>query len=92
MDGYMTDVQWDGATLRVHGKNKAARVALAGEDHGSDVVVTRDQIADVGYRKAGAMVNGRVDVRTVDGKRYQLHFRKKQAAGFEQLARDLGAI
>lgn len=88
----MTEVQWDGVTLRAHGKNKAARVALAGEDHEQDVIVTRDWIASVGYRKAGRMTNGRVDVRTVDGKRYQLHFRRKQREGFEALARDLGAL
>lgn len=87
----MTDVQWDGATLRVHGKNKAARIALAGEDHDQDVEVARDEIASVGFRNASMLVNGRVDVRTLDGKRYQLHFRRKNRDAFAQLAQDLGA-
>ncbi len=85
----MTEVAWDGQTLRVHGKNKPARVALSGEDHGADVVVTREEIASVDLKDAGMMSNGNLRVRTTSGKTYQLHFRKKQADGFHALAAEL---
>jgi hypothetical protein len=93
MDGYMIDVQCDAQTLRVRGKNKPARVALAGEAHGDgDVVILRDQIASVKFKRASMMVNGNLIVTTTGGDRYQLHFRKKQSADFEALARELGAL
>lgn len=91
MDGYMIDVQWDGTTLTVHGKNKASRIALAGEDHARDVVLTRDQMAKVTYKPASMVVNGNLIIETTLGKRHQLHFRRKQRAGFEALARELEA-
>ena len=92
MDGYMIDVQCDEQTLRVHGKNRAARVALAGEGHGDgDVVIPRSSIASVKFKGASMLVNGNLIVTTSDGRRFQLHFRKKQGADFEALARTLGA-
>jgi hypothetical protein len=92
VDGYMIDVQWDGQTLRVKGKNKAARIALAGENHEQDIVVSRDEIASVKFRDANTLANGNLDVRTEAGQRYQLHFRKKQRDDFRALAQELGAI
>ena len=93
MDGYMIDVQWDGTTLRVHPKNKAAAIALSGEDHkAGDVVLTREQIATATYKPASRLVNGNLDVTSTSGKRHQLHFRRKHADGFDALARDLGAL
>jgi hypothetical protein len=89
--GYMIDVQWDGETLRVHGKNKAARVALAGEDHATDVVVPREEIVEVKFRDASALVNGQLTVSAADGRKYRLHFRRKQRNGFRELGRALGA-
>lgn len=86
IQGYMIDVDWDGETLRVHGKNKAARVALAGADHDSDVVVPRAAIADVTLKDASMMGNGNLRVTTADGTKYQLHFRRKQAEDFRALA------
>ena len=93
MDGYMIDVQCDADTLRVHGKNKAARIALAGAAHGDgDVVIARSSIADVMFKGASVMTNGNLIVTTIDGHKYQMHFRKKQMAGFQTLAKDLGAV
>jgi hypothetical protein len=86
----MTDVSWDGSTLRVHGKNKAARVALAGQDHATDVVIPRDRITAVTIKDANMLVNGNLRV-TADGKTYQLHFRRKQAEDFRALAESLQA-
>ena len=89
MDGYMTTVEFDGQTLTAHGKNKAARIALAGEDHASDVVIPRQAIASVDFRAANPLVNGRVTVRTSDGRKVILHFRRKQQADFERLVERL---
>lgn len=90
IQGYMIDVDYDGTVLRVHGKNKPARVALAGEAHGDgDVVVPRERIASVDLKDASMMVNGNLRITTVDGRKYQLHFRKKQAEGFRALADQL---
>jgi hypothetical protein len=91
IEGYMTEVDFDGQTLRVHGKNKPARIALAGEDHDQDVVLTREQIQRVELKDASRMVNGNLRVHTTGGKTYQLHFRRKQAEGFRALAEALGA-
>jgi len=86
IQGYMIDVDFDGQVLRVHGKNKAARIALAGEDHGHDVAVPKAAIADVTLKDASMLTNGNLKVTTTDGKRYQLHFRRKQAGDFRSLA------
>jgi hypothetical protein len=86
IQGYMIDVDYDGATLRVRGKNKPARVALAGEDHDQEVVIPRERIADVSLKDAGRMTNGNLKVSTTDGRRYQLHFVRKHAEDFRQLA------
>ena len=88
-DGYMIEAEYDGATLRVRGKNKPARIALAGQDHEGDVVIPADQIAEVTLKDASVMVNGNLRVSTVAGKTYQLHFRKKQAKDFRALADQL---
>jgi hypothetical protein len=92
VDGYMIDVNYDGQTLTVRGKNKAARVALAGADHGEgDVVIPRHEIASATLKDASMLVNGNLVVHTAGGRKYQLHFRRKQQADFEQLAQQLGA-
>jgi len=91
----MTEVEYEEDVLTVRGKNKAARIALAGPDHGSgDVVVSRADIASAKFvptRLAGS-VNGNLIITTTQGERYQLHFRKKQQSDFENLARTLGAV
>ncbi len=106
MDGYMIDVQCDEQTLRVHPKNKAARGALTGWDvtlvtdddknhvqtraGATDVEIPRSDIASVTFKNANPLVNGNLTVTTTDGKKYILHFRRKQRADFERLAHELG--
>jgi len=93
MDGYMIDVQCDDEILRIRGKNKAARIALAGEAHGDgDVVIARSTIADVMFKGASMLVNGNLIVTTIEGRKYQMHFRKKQQADFKDLAEQLGVV
>ena len=57
-----------------------------------DVVIPRSAIADVMFKGASMMVNGNLIVTTVDGHKYQLHFRRKQQAGFRELAQQLGVV
>jgi hypothetical protein len=88
----MVEVDWDGTWLKIHGTNKLARVALAGEDHATDpIIIAAGQIAQVVYNapKMFGATNGQLDVHTVAGKRYKLHFRKKSTNEFEWLAKDL---
>lgn len=93
IQGYGIDVDYDGQTLRVHGRNKAARIALAGIDHDEgDVVVPLEQVAAVDFKDASMLVNGNLKVTTTAGATYQLHFRRKQADEFRELAGRLHAV
>jgi hypothetical protein len=87
MDGYMIEVDFDGATLRVHPKNKAAAVALLGAERNSgDLTLARLEIAGVDLKPAKTLSNGCLTVRIHDGRRYQLHTLKKHQADFAALA------
>ena len=57
-----------------------------------DVEVLRSDIARATFKKATALSNGNLTVTTSGGAKYQMHFRKKQMPGFEDLARSLGAV
>ena len=90
--GYMVDVEWDGEELVATGTTKAARMALRGQQHGDGPVrIARDAMASVTIKDASALVNGRITVRTAAGQEYKLHFRRKQAPEFRELAAALGA-
>jgi len=90
MDGYRIDVECDEQSLRVRAKNNAARVALTGEAHGDGaVVIPRSMIADAKFKAASMFVTGKLSVRTTDGHKYRMHFRKKQQGDFERLTREL---
>ena len=85
--GYMIEVTLDDEALRVEGTTKPARIALRGEDHGSGpLVIPRAQIASVEHKRANALVNGAVTVKTTEGSQYVLHFRKKSQDEFAALA------
>lgn len=98
--GYMNEVEWDGATLTARGTNKTSHLTLRGtdkvtmpDDYAGPVRLRRDEIATVTLKKATLLVNGRVTVKTTDGREYRLHFRKgKQEAPFAELAAALGAV
>ena len=94
MDGYMIDVDGNAERLIVRGKNKPARIALAGKGQGDgDVTILRSALTGVDYKPTRMMgaVNGNLTISTTDGRKYQLHFLKKHQAGFERLAQDLSA-
>lgn len=93
IQGHMIEVDWDGHALRARGTNKAAHVALRGQNHAAgDVVLPREAIASVTFKGANPLVNGNLTVTATDGQKYQLHFRRKHASQFEALARDLRAL
>lgn len=84
--GYMLEVTLANDTLTMHGTNGASRVALAGQDHGTDPVVPLAEVESTEWRPASALVNGRLTVHTRGGQRYVLHFRRKQQPDMERLA------
>lgn len=90
--GYMIDAEWDGTTLAVTGTTKAAQVALRGQQRNDGpLLVDRAEMALVTFKEASALTNGKLIVQTRSGAKHQLHFRKKQAAEFRELADQLGA-
>lgn len=56
-----------------------------------DVTLPRADIASATFKGANMLTNGNLTLTAADGARYQLHFRRKQQAGFETLATALGA-
>lgn len=92
LNGYMVRVSFDGDVLTAEGTNKAAQVALRGQDRlEGPVVVPVAQVERVEHKAANPMANGRVTVHTTDGRKYVLHFRRKDREAFAQLAVALGA-
>lgn len=78
---------WD-VTLATSDDGRYHVQTKAGE---TDIAVPRASIAGVTFKGASMLVNGNLVVTTIEGQKYQLHFRKKQNADFEALARELGA-
>ena len=56
---------------------------------GSAVAIQYADIASVDFKDAGLLTNGCLDVRTHDGRRYQLHFLRKHREAFRRLASEL---
>lgn len=98
ISGYMIEVELTDDALRVQGTNKASHMALVkaeeladrvvhkSEDWKQPVVIPRSEIAAVELKAANALVNGKVTVTTVDGRKVQLHFRRKSNGDFAALA------
>jgi len=87
--GYGVVAEFDGATLRAHGTNKATHFALAGANYDEEVVVPVSTIISVEMKNAGRVGNGNLVVQTENGSRYQLHFLRKHQADFDALATGL---
>lgn len=87
VNGYMLEVEYDGHTLTAQGTTKASQVALRGQQHNDGpLILQRADIATVDVRAATRLTNGRVTLHTAGGAKYVLHFRRKQADAFAQLA------
>lgn len=88
--GYGITATFDDNTLTIEGNNKAARIALAGQDHADGPVrVAASEITDLAWKSAGRLTNGNLTVTTGSGKRFQMHFLKKHSAGMEALMKAL---
>lgn len=84
--GYGIDAEYTDRTLTITPTSAMGRVALVGHDKGRvPVVLERDDIVRLDYKRATALVNGTLVLRTRDGQKYQLHFKKKTADQFDAL-------
>lgn len=78
--------------LTVDATNKVGRVALFGSPRNDGPrAIPLNQIARVEHKKANPLVNGNLVIHTIDGAKYQLHFRRKSQEQFSALAEALGA-
>ena len=88
--GYMVHVDFDGTTLNIVGHNKMSKIALAGQSWDQPLILNRSEIVNVIVKQPNAIaimfINGRIDLFTTDGRRIQLHFRRKQRADLQGLA------
>ncbi|MFE6508115.1 DUF4236 domain-containing protein [Nocardioides sp. NPDC057764] len=75
LDGYGSEADFDGQTLTLRAKGGAGAIALFGTSKQREMSISRGRIWSVKYAEATRMINGRLDLITDDGKRYQLHFR-----------------
>lgn len=62
------------------------RLSVAGDS----IAIPLHAIVSIDLKRANVVTNGNLIVHTADGKKYQAHFRRKQAAGFAALFADLG--
>lgn len=91
VDGYMIRAEYDGNRLCLDGTNKAAQVALRGGEYDQGpLVIPVEAITEVAFKPASVLSNGKLVVRTRDGKAYQAHFRRKQQQDWERLHQALG--
>lgn len=92
VEGLTVTADWDGTTLRARGRNGPAHRKFARDiAHEGDVLIPRNRVVRAWMRPATRMTNGLLGVRTDDGRTFEIQFRRKQAEGFDRVARDLGA-
>lgn len=83
----MVNVTYDGETLTAEGTTRASRIALAGSEHAAGpVVIPSTSMASVTFKDANPITNGAITIRTTDGRKVVLHFRRKQRLAFRELA------
>ncbi|MER6936755.1 DUF4236 domain-containing protein [Nocardioides sp. NPDC000441] len=75
LDGYGSEAEFDGQNLTIRAKGRAGAIALFGTSKQREVTIQRTRIRLVKFAEASRVINGRLDLTTDDGKRYQLHFR-----------------
>lgn len=92
VEGYMVVADLTDTTLTVDATNKVGRVALFGNPRNDGPrAIPLSQIARVEHKKANPLVNGNLVIHTIDGEKYQLHFRRKSQEQFAALASALKA-
>jgi hypothetical protein len=91
--GYGVEATLTDDALRLRATTKMGRIALLGPDgqDGTDAVTV--PLGEITYAKhfappkwALGTANGRLDIRTAGGKRYQLHYRVKKNRDFRAFA------
>ena len=92
-EAYGSAVSLTDDTLTIRATSKIGRAALFGPSDQNEVTLPLEQIATVDHAapKMGGLVNGHLDIRTTDGKRYEVHYRAKKNADFQPLAEALSA-
>lgn len=88
--GYGVEATLTAETLHVRATSRAGRMALFGPDPREEIVIPLDQIASARHKtppkRVLMTINGLLDVRTLDGKRYQMHYRARKNRDFGVLA------
>lgn len=77
----------DSRVSQVKGIGSATKEML---DLPDELVLDRDEFEVEKFKKANALVNGQLVLRTREGRKHQLHFRKKHNDDFTALAAALG--
>lgn len=92
--GYMVEAELHDGVLTLRGTTGPGRAALLGADHkDGEVSFPVDQVAGVEFKapRMGGAVNGNLIVTRADGRRFQLHFRKRDTDGMRALLQELSA-
>lgn len=88
--GYGIEATLTDETLHVRALSKLFAFALTGPDRASEVTIPLDEIASARHQRPPKRVlmtvNGMLDVTTVGGKRYQMHYRARKNRDFGVLA------
>lgn len=84
--GYFCDISWDGATLRVHGRNRAAREFFNEADPQVDLQVTASDITKVDFQPASFTRNGVLTILTTDGITHSVYALRQHNSNFFRLA------
>ncbi len=89
LHGYFCDISWDGTTLRVHGRNKAAREFFNEADPSSDLVVSAAEINEVDFEPASFTSNGVLTIVTQGGGKHSIYALRQHNSNFFRLAEGL---
>jgi len=88
--GYGVEATLTAEELQIRATTKAGRIGLFGPDQRERVVIPLQRIASARHKKPPRFVlmaiNGLLDVRLVDGTRYQMHYRARKNRDFGRLA------
>lgn len=88
--GYGVEATLTAEELQIRATTKAGRIGLFGPDPRERVVIPLERIASAHHRTPPRFVlmavNGRLDVRLLDGTRYQMHYRARKNRDFGVLA------
>lgn len=83
--GYVVkDAQLESGATSVAEIKAATKEAFAKLER-DGVTIRREDIASIDLKRANPLVNGNLVITTTDGRKYQLHYRRKHQADFDTL-------